>query len=154
MPSLPLRSKRPKQPTLKRRRPPTRITAQPKIPRPTTEKIRKTAITALKVNVSLTPANPKMDPVKTVRNAITDGTNLKEPETLRSVANAENEANVDVVAAEGPEVDAVENEEAVVAAEVESVISIANPEMTRRVSNPWIRKREVGPTIGVPTRTK
>ena len=82
--------------------------------------------------MSLMPANPRMDLVKTVRIATTDGTNLKEPETLKSVANAENEANVDVVAAEGPEVVAVENEEAVVAVEVESVISIANPEMTRR----------------------
>ena len=78
------------------------------------------------------PANPRMDLVKTVRIATTDGTNLKEPETPRSVANAENEANVDVVVAEGHEVVAVENAEAVVAAGVENVISIANPEMTRR----------------------
>lgn len=104
--------------------------------------------------MSLMPANPRMDLVKTVRIATTDGTNLKEPETPRSVANAENEANVDVVVAEGHEVVAVENAEAVVAAGVENVISIANPEMTRRVSNLWIRKKEVGPIIGVLTRTK
>merc|ERR1719346_94114 len=114
MPSLPPRSKRRTLRTLKRTRPTIRTIAQPKITRPTTEKIRRTELIASKVNVSLTPESPKMDPVKTVRIAITDGTSPMELEILdpgmtrseASVENAEN-AEAEVVAAEDHEEDVV-----------------------------------------------
>ena len=94
--------------------------------------IRKTAITASKVNVSLMPESPRMDPVKTVRIATTDGTNPMEPETLelRSVENAVSEEDVVVAAAVEIEVVVVDPEAAV--ASGGSAISIVNPEMTRR----------------------
>ena len=96
--------------------------------------IRKTAITASKVNVSLMPESPRMDPVKTVRIATTDGTNPMEPEILelKSVENAVSEV-VAVVDEAGENEGVVVDPEAVVASGG-SVISIANPEMTRRKS--------------------
>ena len=78
------------------------------------------------------PESPRMDPVKTVRIATTDGTNPMEPETLelRSVENAVSEEDVVVAAAVEIEVVVVDPEAAV--ASGGSAISIVNPEMTRR----------------------
>ena len=80
------------------------------------------------------PESPRMDPVKTVRIATTDGTNPMEPETLelRSVENAVSEEDVVVAAAVEIEVVVVDPEAAV--ASGGSAISIVNPEMTRRKS--------------------
>jgi len=159
MPSLPPRSKRPTLRTLKRTRPTIRTIAQPKITRPTTEKIRRTELIASKVNVSLTPESPKMDPVKTVRIAITDGTSPMELEILdpgmtrseASVENAEN-AEAEVVAAEDHEEDVVVPE-AVEALEGSGTLT-ESLAMTRRVSSLLTRRRAVDPTIGVPTRMR
>ena len=80
--------------------------------------------------MSLTPANPKMDPVKTVRIAITDGINLMEPEILE-LRNAVSVENVEAAVAEEAHEVVVAVPEAVVALEG-SVTSTGSLATTRR----------------------
>merc|ERR1719232_189628 len=141
-------------PLSKRLRIPKRVRQTPnQITSPIVARIRKTAIIDSKANEYWTlPANlPQTDPVKTVRNATTDGISKAslEPHLMpkeTNVADVEDPEELDEV-----DLDAEALEAEVVVA---NVISTASPEMTKLESRPSIRRMEADLITGELSRTK
>lgn len=90
---------------------------------------RKTATTDSKASEFWTPESPRMDPVKTVRNATTDGISRPRMELLEltGTPNVEVGAGDPVEEGEAPEHEVVE-----AAAEEENATSIGSLAMTKR----------------------